>query len=144
MRKLLALFNRKPDLEIGDNYLHRWYVIPRNKYFNVYLHKIISDDDDRAFHDHPWYSLSFLLKGELVEHSFKGVRFIPRFSPVFRTAKFAHRLQVTNKPVWTLFITGPRFREWGFYCPKTWVHWKSFTSPDGKNIGNGCGEVNDK
>lgn len=35
-------FRRKPDFVIGDPanpYLLRWYVIPRNKVFNIYLHK---------------------------------------------------------------------------------------------------------
>ena len=78
------------------------------------------------------------MKGEMIEHNFKGVRFIPRFLPVFRTAKFAHRLELVKGPVWTLFITGPRLRSWGFYCPQGWRHWEDFTSPDGRNVGRGC------
>ena len=134
---------RKPDFVINDAgsdkpYLSRWWVIPRNKWFNIYLHKFERSDDDRALHDHPWYSVSFLLKGEMVEHSFKGLRFIPRFLPIFRTAKFAHRLELVKGPVWTLFITGPRLRSWGFYCPHGWRHWEDFTNSDGRNIGRGC------
>ena len=98
----------------------------------------ISNDDDRALHDHPWYSVSFLLRGEMLEHSFKGARFIPWLIPVFRSAKFAHRLELVKGPVWTVFITGPRLREWGFYCPNGWRHWTAFTSDDGRNIGRGC------
>lgn len=131
---------RQPDLIIGVNYLHRWYVIPRNRFFNIYLHKFMSDDDDRALHDHPWWSLSILLKGEIKEHQFNRVRLIPRFLPVVRSAKFSHRLELVQGPVWTLFITGPRIRQWGFHCPKGWIHWSKFTTPDGKNIGTGCGE----
>lgn len=32
-----------------DPYLLRWYIIP----LNVYLHKFMRSDDDRALHDHP-------------------------------------------------------------------------------------------
>jgi hypothetical protein len=42
---------------------------------------------------------------------------------------------------WSLFITGPRRREWGFWCPKGFVHWKKFV--DMKNpgeVGPGCGD----
>jgi hypothetical protein len=129
---------RDPDQVIGEDYLWRWYLIPKNKIFNIYLHRFGRSDDDRALHDHPWYSVSMLLKGEFIEHSFKGIRHIPRFAPIFRTAKFAHRLEIVRGPVWTLFITGPRIRSWGFYCPKGWRHWKVFTSDDGNSVGRGC------
>lgn len=43
-------------------------------------------------------------------------------------------------PAITLFITGPRVREWGFWCPKIgWRHWRVFTDPDNTGqIGRGC------
>lgn len=129
---------REPNKKIGGDYLWRWYIIPRNRFLNIYLHRFGRSDDDRALHDHPWFSVSVLLKGEFLEHSFKSKRHIPQFIPVFRTAKFAHRLELVRGPAWTLFITGPRIRSWGFYCPKGWRHWKEFTTPDGSSIGRGC------
>ena len=31
--------------------------------------------------------------------------------------------------------------EWGFHCPKGWVHWRDFTAgKDGEIVGKGCGE----
>ena len=129
---------KQPNQIIGGDYLWRWYLIPKNKIFNIYLHRFGRSDDDRAYHDHPWYSFSILLKGEMIEHSFKGVRHIPRWLPVFRTAKFAHRLELVKGPVWTIFITGPTVRSWGFFCPQGWRHWKEFTSEDGSDVGRGC------
>ena len=129
---------RQPDQIINGGYLCRWYVIPRNRFLNIYLHRFGQSDDDRALHCHPWYSVSFLLKGELLEHHFNGKRHIPWLLPVFRTAKFAHRLELVKGPVWTLFVTGPRVREWGFHCPQGWRHWTQFTSTDGNSIGPGC------
>jgi hypothetical protein len=42
-------------------------------------------------------------------------------------------------PCWTVFITGPIVREWGFHCPKGWVHWREFTDArDSGSIGKGC------
>src|SRR5262245_55579519 len=71
--RLLRLEERRaPDVIIGregDDYLRRWYVIPRNRIFNVYMHQFIRSDDDRALHDHPWWNLSFLLNGRYVEHT---------------------------------------------------------------------------
>lgn len=131
---------REPDISIGENYLDRWYLIPRNKIFNIYLHKFSKSDDDRALHDHPWFSVSFLIKGELIEHLLSRKRHVPYLIPVFRSAKHAHRLEVVKSPVWTVFLTGPVIRKWGFLCPAGWKYWKDFTDETGKNIGAGCGD----
>jgi hypothetical protein len=132
---------RKPDFVIGDNYMHRWWLIPRNRYFNIYLHKIMQNDDDRALHDHPWWSVSILLKGKLREVLHSGLRYPLRFIPLFRSSMLAHRLEVVEGPVWTLFITGPVVRSWGFHCPKGWVHWQDFVDQrDTGKVGRGCGE----
>ena len=39
------------DLVVGgdaDPYLRRWWLIPRNRIFNVYLHHFMRSDDDRV------------------------------------------------------------------------------------------------
>lgn len=134
---------REPDVYIGgrDNpYLKRWYVIPRNKRFNVYLHNMVRDDEDRALHDHPWPSLSVCLRGKLIEEMpGKVFRTIRPGRIVYRHAEFAHRLIVPTGSAWTLFMTGRTVRQWGFICPKGWVHWRDFTSgPNGETVGRGC------
>lgn len=129
---------REPDVIINGKYLKRWYLIKRNRFFNIYLHRFGESDDDRALHDHPWWSLSFLLKGELVEHRLKPARHIPRFLPVIRSAKFAHRLELIKGPAWTIFITGPVIRSWGFLCPGGWKAWRDFTTEEGNEVGKGC------
>lgn len=132
---------RDPDYVIGDGYLYRWWLIPRNPIFNIYLHKICADDDDRALHDHPWINISILLNGGYWEHLRGGVA-IRRCegSVVFRMPSTAHRLEMINGlPVWSLFITGPRVREWGFLCPQGWRHWRDFVQPGNPGqIGRGC------
>jgi hypothetical protein len=142
----MSIFTRKPDRIIGINYLHRWHVIPRNPFFNIFLHRFVGSDDDRALHDHPFASVSFLLQGELFEiykdskyPDAHGARRIKRFWPVFRRAKHTHRLVLgVEGDAWTLFITGPVLRTWGFHCPKGWVHHKQFTDLTGTRIGRGC------
>lgn len=110
---------REPDYKVGD-YLSRWHLIPKNRWFNIYLHKI-TQPDDHAVHDHPWYSLSIILKGSYVEwfhdHSHKERR---AGSFIFRHPLLLHRLQPATKEVWSLFLTGPRIREWGFMGDKGW------------------------
>lgn len=136
---------REPDFVIGtadDPYLRRWWLIPRNRFFNIYLHQVLRNDDDRALHDHPWWNVSVILKSGYYEITPKG-RFRRRCPGlVFRRATAAHRLElIDNKPAWSLFITGPKIREWGFLCPKGWRHWSEFTKPGNKGeVGIGCGE----
>lgn len=147
--KIIAhVSSRAPDFQIGgaaDPYLNRWWVIPRNPFFNIYLHQFIRDDDDRAEHDHPWWSLSWCLRGTLHEQINGVVRYIYEGSWRFRTARMCHRLEVPPSmrgKVWTLFITGPRLRSWGFHCPTGWVPWREFTAgPNGEVVGRGCGEM---
>ncbi len=167
LKKLLGRFCRSPDVIIGsrDNpYLLRWHVIPRNRFFNIYLHKFLRDDDDRALHDHPWPSCSIILKGGYIEHLPAGIQKIRRcFIPYFRQARQAHRIELIRSfwcvsdsrvarpdntspalSTWSLFITGPKMREWGFHCPKGWVHWRVFCSPHDTTVnepgllGRGC------
>ena len=152
---------RVPDHVIGsidDPYLLRWYVIPRNPVFNIYFHRFMRSDDDRALHDHPWWNLSWVLHGKYFEYrpvdpkrpagqSYSVLR--RPGALVFRRAKDAHRVALISGPggrewpAWTLFITGPKIRAWGFWCPGGWRHWKRYTEetrPGVSEIGAGCGE----
>lgn len=138
---------RPPDFVIGSSgspYIYRWWIIPRNKWFNVYLHKIMRDDDDRALHDHPWWNVSIILKGAYREVTASGSKLRKRWSVVFRRSTLAHRLElpIINGGItycWSLFITGRRVRDWGFHCPQGWRHWKDFTNEhDSGQTGRGC------
>ena len=134
--------SREPDFIIGDNYLCRWWVIPRNEGCNVYLHQILKSDDDRAFHDHPWDNTSYLIEGGYIEHAPEGVFERTAGSIVERKATDMHRLEVPpGRSAISLFITGPKIRDWGFDCPQGWVPWQEFTDPnDSSRTGRGCGE----
>jgi hypothetical protein len=137
--------NRAPDFVIGDPgrpYLCRWWLIPRNDVFNIYYHQILRDDDDRALHDHPWPSFSIMTRGGMREITRDGPREINVGDCVYREPEMAHRLELIDaRPAETLFITGPRVREWGFHCPKGFVHWQDFVAENPGEIGRGCGEM---
>lgn len=144
-----GLWPRRPDFVIGADYLRRWFILPRNPWLNIYLHRINKSDDDRALHDHPWWNCSIVLTGGYHEvmpahgdplSQDTRTRWRGPGSIVLRRAKAAHRLVVDEGDhAWTLFITGPRIRQWGFWCPQGWRHWKDFTSPDDSSqTGRGC------
>jgi len=138
---------------LGDPYLLRWFLVRPNRFCNVYLHAMLKSDDDRVMHDHPWPSLSIMLSGHLIEHyanrpKLKVDRFFPKLRYlhvgriVFRRPSLAHRLSVPDwsaesgtpgNEVWTLFITGPWVRRWGFWCNSSWRYWRD-------HMARGCGE----
>lgn len=144
---------RAPDFVIGppeNPYLRRWWIIPRNEGCNVYLHETLRGDDDRVGHDHPWHNTSYLIDGAYEEvtyyqeqpwiEAYRHVR--SAGETVERRATDTHRLIVPEggRSV-SLFITGPKVREWGFWCPdgERWVHWRKFTAGvNGELVGQGC------
>lgn len=112
--------------EQGDPYMLRWYVFPKVPWFRVYVHKFLRSDEDRALHDHPWAFVSLILRGRYVEHTADGATLRLPFTVAYRAARTRHRVQlyrneVTGRedPCWTLIVTGPKVREWGFWCQQT-------------------------
>lgn len=151
---------RPPDVRIGEpgSYsLLRWWLTPRIWWLpKLYFHQMLRDDDDRALHDHPSFSLSLVLTDDLGEVYQTAppdgpVRF-RRFRKgqlVWRSASAGHRLTVTKgRDAFTLFMFGPDIREWGFLCPQGWRKWRDYAKPmndDGGGyqsgrVGRGCGE----
>lgn len=138
--------SRPPDFRIGERYIRRWWVLPRNEFLNVYLHEMLASDGDRALHDHPWPNTSVLLLGRYWEHTPDGQFLREAGDVIERAANALHRLELAEgcERVISLFHTGPKQREWGFACPQGWVHWRDFTDPSATGqIGRGCGEHGD-
>lgn len=148
---------RPPDHVIGPldrPYMERWYVIPRNKWFCIYLHKINRSDDDRALHDHRADNLSIVLKGSYREviapecQTHRGIYMISQAIPVerkrgaiiFRKAEQPHRLVVDHGPVWTLWVKFGDRRDWGFYPYDTktrqfgWMQWEDYDTKYGADL----------
>ena len=131
-------FTGQPHRKIhGDDYLHRWYVLPRNPWLNVYLHRYFGPDKGTDPHDHPWDSISLCLRGSYVEelqhlggwvHRVRGPA-----SVVFRKAESLHRI-VTVAPgkTWTLFSTRHKRRKWGFLMRQIdgSYRWVAYDAPE--------------
>lgn len=145
--------SRKPDYIIGEEdnpYMLRWWL-KREADGGCYVHFFLRDDDDRALHDHPWPSLSIILDGYVMEvyappgtdprnTSTHQKRQLGPGSVVERSENFSHRIELQTEGALTLFITGPRLRRWGFWCPQGWRDYKDFTeqTADGSKQGRGC------
>ena len=126
--------DKEPDEIIHNkngDYLHRWFIQKDREKGNVYLHRFIGDDDDRALHDHPWESVSYILYGVYLEYLPNEVIYRHQGDIIFRDMTTPHRVELVTKEAWTLFITGPRKRDWGFICDEGWKHYEEFQENDG-------------
>lgn len=139
--------DRPPDFTVGKDYLRRWYLIPRNPFFNVYYHCFTVSDDDRASHDHMYVNVSFLLEGAYKEYTEAGMFEHKQGDLIGRKPTTLHRLELYQdlasvrgeeklQPCWTLFITGPRVREWGFKINGGWMHWEEYVAKYGDQPNN--------
>lgn len=105
--------------------LFRWGNLPR-----VYVHKFLRSDDERAPHNHPWWFMSFVLRGWYLEYTDTppNPHVRKQFSLAYRGLDVFHRVALPQVlcrdgsygPVscWTLVVTGPDVRSWGFRCPQ--------------------------
>lgn len=153
----------------GEVYMERYWVLPmfllkpgephrggfekRFKWLpSIRIHHILSSDIDRHLHDHPSWSISWLLPLQIaigkayVEAINRYLEVMPRHSSqpaerdqlpggqwrrmrnagdlVFRSATDRHRLEILpGESAWSLFIMGPSRRIWGFHTEAGWVPW---------------------
>lgn len=112
------------DLTGVSGRLHkRRYWLLRARWLQVVIHHIV-DDDLRAMHDHPWWSMTVVLRGLGMEHTPELIRMLWPGVVVLRRAEELHRITVGPRgSLWTLFITGPERRVWGYKTPHGWVPW---------------------
>ena len=140
---VLNIFDKhiKPSLVVKGGQLTRWHLLPRNKWFNLYLHKITRKDSHAHPHDHPWDNITYVLKGwyaEEIRGSSQG-RLNYQGDRVERKAHEAHSIDmVSYQSCWTLFVAFKRKREWGFWVGEKWVHWEDYVQP------NNTGEVREE
>jgi hypothetical protein len=132
----------------------RWFVIPRNRWFNVYLH-CFRHSDEEHLHDHRMFNISFILQGWYMEERFawRPVEGLPlpftRLTtlwsrrPKFRLPSTPHRVVLpSGNTVWSLFIGFPQIRTWGFWLPNNgsarWVPYTHYVAnPDPTSQGYG-------
>ena len=118
----------------GEPYLYRWYIAHNNDAANVYFHIQVKSDPERPLHDHPWHNTSVILGGgydETFRHApwvninaDDCTRSLRKGDTLFRLATTAHRLILPPDIPYamTLFSTGPKHREWGFWYPDGFHH----------------------
>lgn len=124
-------------------YLDRYFIHRRTRGWrwlpSVYLHRFRSSDAGRDLHNHPWgTSLSLVLVGGYREERLviddEGmdkqvvVRMVKPFSFNIIRHDDYHRVDLLEDDAWSIFITGKRVQDWGFWKEKEDVHvpWKQY------------------
>ena len=97
----------------------------------MFLHRFLKSDPDDV-HDHPWPYFTVILKGGYTE-------WIPQFNKNgqktaeiaawrgpghcrFSRATSYHRIEIDpDVDTWTLFVPGPKQRDWGFLTRTGWI-----------------------
>jgi len=126
----------------GDAYLTR-IMLPRLNLpiigsLRPMIHHFHRRDQDRHLHNHPWdRAWSFLITGSYDEErliwpknplSSVGMGCEKRHVKWFNTltAQDYHAVTKLNGEVWTLFVTGNRVQDWGFYVDGRHVPWRDY------------------
>jgi hypothetical protein len=73
-----------------------------------------------AYHNHAFNSVSWLLKGELIEYDKQGVRmvYLPDIVPIITPRSLMHKV-VSRGRSWVLTFRGPWSKTWNEYLPAT-------------------------
>lgn len=100
---------------------------------SLYLHHILlpDQDDPHVLHNHPWrWAHSTILHGWYAEerpHKLGGFvsRSYPTGSSNTLEPETFHRITSVSHDCWTLFLTGPKVKSWGFDVPgRGFVPWR--------------------
>ncbi len=130
-------------LYMGRDWIHQY---SNETEFGSRVHHLATPDIDRHLHDHPWDFVSIVLKGgyteirpavgmagewdeDGAEPTYPTVRTVGDIA--FRRAEDRHRIISVEPDTYTLCITGPKKKSWGFYTPEGFKGWRDYCSVHG-------------
>jgi hypothetical protein len=94
-------------------YVIRWRV--ETPLGSIRVHHWLGSDDNRAFHDHPWWFLTLVIRGGYTDKSLADDDHLRAGSVRFRKALHQHTVISDDGGCWTVIITGRPLRSWGFW-----------------------------
>jgi hypothetical protein len=100
-------------------YVIRWRL--ETPWGSARLHHWLAPDDDRARHDHPWGFRTFVLWGGYTDSSPDGDEHLKAPATRYRPATHQHTVFPDPGGCWTIIVTGPKVRNWGFWVKGKFV-----------------------
>jgi quercetin dioxygenase-like cupin family protein len=129
--------HREPDQIIGRGeddaapYMERWFLMRKatgGPVENVYLHRFLRGDGDEHPHDHPWAWTTIILRGGYVEQTSEGEFTRKAGDVAMKAATDVHMITSVEPGTVTLFLTGPKVRDWGFHTPDGIIPERNFAT----------------
>lgn len=116
-------------------YAYRWVFIFFG--YSIRVHRWLRSDDKRYKHNHPWWFITFVIKGEYTDVA-RLSETIDLYDQVktfqFRYRKSNHTHYVVPIPnTWTILLTGKPLNKWGFWIRGRYLrplrYFKRFGNP---------------
>lgn len=115
----------------GCYFVRRWTIeTPAGR--GLRLHHFLPDVEEMVPHDHPWWFITFVLRGGYVDVTTREGREVKRDvirapSVRFRGRSHEHRTITYAGGAWTVIINGASGRKWGFWpAVGRWMPWTDF------------------
>lgn len=105
----------------GAPYAYRYVFIFFGYAIRVHIWKctdglVVKDDLGKThYHNHPWWFITFIIKGYYFDVTEKGVEKLKRFSIRFRKANHLHYVIPGDKGCVSILFTGRPNQKWGFW-----------------------------
>jgi len=99
--------------DIGEVFYR--YTLLKTRWFNLYLHQLDAPQwHPVGCHDHPWWFWTMILKGGYDEKI--GTEITRRLPGdlLYRKSTHSHDVVTPYGRSWSLVLTGPKSRDWGF------------------------------
>lgn len=101
---------------------------------SIRLHHWFHSDDARYFHDHPWWFLTLILAGGYTDANPAGNDRMTPGTIRYRPALHSHTVKVDPGGCWSILITGPKTRRWGFWVGKKWTKSNKYFLEHGQHV----------
>ena len=112
-------------------YAYRTYLIFFG--YSIRIHFWLRSDDKRYMHNHPWWFITFVLKGYYIDMSLNGIDMVDTFSFRYRKPNHTHYVQIPSGGCTTILITGRNKNKWGFWINQRYLrvnrYFKRFGHP---------------
>lgn len=128
------------DRQFEDVYLERYYYLNLRPFARLVIHRFCQSDTD-GLHDHPWAFQNYILSGGYWEHTEEGRFWRPPGYSGTASLNYFHRVELdpekADGDVWTLFLMGPKEKEWGFLNDKgIWIQHEEYLNSKLKENNN--------
>lgn len=89
--------------------------------YSIRVHRWLRSDDKRFMHNHPWWFVTFVLRGSYQDISLNEIEQLNTFSFKYRNSNHTHYVEIPDSGCLTLLITGKPINKWGFWIKERYL-----------------------